>query len=120
MSVFDVFAEFVSPYTFMELENTARGYKVKSQHNAEGIFKLVDGKTNATNMEQVTSDARLKVKTEETFASTNMVGNGIKIVSSQGEQTYRIDGQSTAQDGDFYNLNLTREDFQWQSQSPLT
>ena len=119
MSVFSVFREFVKPYTFLKLEPSGAGMKVVGETEAEGIYKLVEGKTESDAMEQATSDAVIKVKYDEPFTAENMVGHGIKIDDAQGGRTYRIEGQSLAQDRDFYNLTLTREEFVWDDESPL-
>lgn len=119
MSVFIDFAEFVEPYKFLKLTTTSNGYKIEEEIEAEGIYKLIEGKTESDAMEQATSDAVIKVKYDESFTSDNMVGHGIAITDAQGERTYRIEGQSLAQDRDFYNLTLTREDLWDESPSPL-
>lgn len=117
MSVFDIFAEFVEDYTYLELSSTANGYKVDAEHEALGIAKIIEGKTEADNMEQATSDARLKIRTDEAFLPADVksiVGNGIQLRGVD----YRIDGVSLAQDNDFYNLNLVREEYTWQAALP--
>jgi hypothetical protein len=123
MSVFANFA--TQPYKFLKLISTANGFKVEEEYQAQGIFKLRAGKTQSDNMETATSDAVIKVKPSEPFASESMVGHGIAI-TEQSEVTYRIEGQSTGIEHDtnridFYNLSLVREDFVWaeQEQSPL-
>lgn len=119
MSVFVIFREFVKPYTFLKLKSTARGFEVEQEIEAEGIAKLIEGKTESDNMEQSTSDAVIKVKYSETFAAQSMVGQGIKLSDHQGGRTYRIEGQSLAQDRDFYNLSLVREEFAWPAEESL-
>lgn len=115
MSVWTTFP--TQSYTFLKLVHTPNGFKVDEEIEAQGIFKLRVGKTQTDNMEQVTSDAVIKVKPDESFASDNMLGNGIAI-TEQGQETYRIVGQSTGIEHDtntidFYNLSLVREDFVW-------
>lgn len=115
MSVFTTFP--TQSYTFLKLTNTPNGYKVTEEIEATGIFKLRVGKTQTDNMEQITSDAVIKVRPDESFASENMVGQGVAI-TEQGQETYRIEGQSTGIEHDtnridFYNLSLVREDFVW-------
>lgn len=115
MSVFTNFP--TQSYKFLKLVPSGNGFKVDEEYNAEGIFKLRVGKTQTDNMEQVTSDAVIKVKPDEPFASQNMLGHGIAI-TEQGMETYRIAGQSTGIEHDtnridFYNLSLVREDFVW-------
>lgn len=119
MSVFDIFAEFVEGYTYLVLSSTANGYLVDAEHEGLGIAKIIEGKTESDNMEQATSDARLKIRTDESFlpaGTQDIVGNGIQLRGVE----YRIEGVSLAQDNDFYNLNLTRESFVWEDeeQSP--
>lgn len=121
MSVFDTFSEFLEDYTFLKLTSTANGWRVTSEHDARGIPKVIEGKTQSDNMEQATSDARLKIRIDESFLPTSIkdvVGEGIRLRSID----YRIEGVSLAQDNDFYNLNLSRESFVWQDEetpSPL-
>lgn len=120
MSVFDVFCEFLTDYTYLELGSTANGYEVVGEHVAQGIPKIIEGQTEADAMEQATSDAKLKIKVDESFLPEEPVKDLLNHGISLHSVTYRIDGVSLAQDGDFYNLNLVREDFVWdESPSPL-
>ena len=117
MSVFDTFPEFLTPYKYLVLTSTANGYKIDEEHASEGIPKIIEGMTEADNLEASTSDARLKIKLESFLPENinDVVGNGIELLGLH----YRIEGVSLAQDGDFYNLNLKREAIWDESPLPL-
>ena len=121
MSVFTTFP--TREYKYFVLTHTSNGYKIVEEHKAEGIFKIISGHNDTDNLENVTSDAKLKIKPDEPFFDdeTELMGNGVEILG----ETYRIEGVSRAEEFDtqrvdFYNLNLKKEILWDESPSPLT
>jgi hypothetical protein len=123
MSVFTNF--FNEPYTFLEVERKTQGTVVINKYEATGVFKLRQGMTEADSLESETSDATLRVKPTEPFASKNMVGQCVQIDRGQGVDEYRVLSQVEGYDYDqrrmdFYLLELKREKVVWEElQSPL-
>lgn len=105
MEVFDVFD--LTTYQFLQVKSGGpKGDTITASPEAQGVFKLRDGMSTATNQETRQSDATLHIRATESFLSTvsdNMVGHGIRVAT----QDYKIIGQTG---GDNYD-NGVREHY---------
>lgn len=76
-TIFDHFE--VTPYLFLKISRgEVYGNVIEETIEAEGVFKLRNGQITVNNQESVQSDATLHIKPSEPFASTDMVGQGIR------------------------------------------
>jgi hypothetical protein len=110
-TVFDVFQ--VSEYTYLTVNRGGvYGNTIAESDVATGVFKLRNGMVMINNQESRQSDATLHVRPSESFATTDMVGNGIRkdgldyeIIAQTGGQNYH-DGVL-----EHYRLTLQRTDY---------
>lgn len=114
MEIFDVFD--LSTYTFLRINaGGPMGDTITESSPAEGVFKLRDGFSTATNQETRQSDATLHIRATESFISTvggNLVGHGIR----KDGQDYKIIGQTGGDNYDngvreHYRLTLERKQY---------
>lgn len=110
-TVFDVFDEL--PYTFLEVSRGGvYGNVINDTHEAYGVFKLRNEQVMVNNQELRQSAATLHIHPSESFASSNMVGQGIRIEG----QDYEIIGQTAGDNYDtgereHYRLTLQNSDY---------
>ena len=113
LSVFDAFPNGLTPYQFLNISRgDVYGNVITSVTNATGIFKLRNEQIQVNNQELRQSAATLHIRPTETFANSNLVGNGIRVEG----QDYEIIGQTGGNDyehGDreHYTLSLQTTDF---------
>lgn len=109
-TIFDHFE--VTPYTFLTISRgEVYGNVIVDEVEAEGVFKLRNGMVTVNNQESAQSDATLHVKPSESFATTDMVGQGIR----KDGLIYEIVGQTGGFNFDtneleHYRLTLQRSD----------
>lgn len=88
-TVFDLFEE--APYQFLEISRGGvYGNRITATHNATGIFKLRNEMVQVNNQELRQSAATLHVHPDESFISSLVVGQGIRVDG----QDYEIIGQT--------------------------
>lgn len=110
-TVFDVFEQ--SPYTYLEVSRGGvAGNTITNSVEAFGVFKLRNEQVMVNNQELRQSAATLHIHPDETFANSNMVGNGIQ---TQG-QDYEIIGQTAGMNYEtnvleHYRLTLQVSDY---------
>lgn len=110
-TIFDHFE--VTPYTFLVISRgEVYGNVILDTIEAEGVFKLRNGQVTVNNQESVQSDATLHIKPSESFATVDMVGQGIR----KDGLDYEIVGQTGGFNFDtnvleHYRLTLQRSDF---------
>lgn len=111
MDVFQAFTN--STYTYLTISRGgARGNTITASQDAQGVFKLRNGMVMVNNQESRQSDATLHVRPDETFATNDMVGNGIR----KDGLDYEIIAQTAGENFDngvleHYRLTLQRTDF---------
>lgn len=110
-TVFDHFE--VTPYEFLSIKRgTVLGNVIEESFEATGVFKLRNGIISVTNQESHQSDATLHIRPSESFATTDMVGQGIR----KDGIDYEIVGQTGGFNFDtneleHYRVTLQRADF---------
>lgn len=93
-NVFDVFEQ--QPYTFVRINRGgAYGVIATEEIEAMGVFKLRNEQVSVNNQELRQSAATLHIRPDETFATSNLVGNGIvadgqeyEIIAQTGGRNY--------------------------------
>lgn len=111
VTVFDVFD--LTDYQYLTVSRGGvYGNTITASATAQGVFKLRNEMIMTNNQELKQSAATLHVRPSESFASGDMVGNGIRC---QG-QDYEIIGQTGGDnyhDGDreHYTLSLQVTDY---------
>jgi hypothetical protein len=110
-TVFDVFDEV--PYEFLLISRGGvYGNQITTTHSATGVFKLRNDMVMVNNQEVRQSAATLHVHEYETFMSSSVVGQGVRVDG----QDYEIIGQTGGDnyaDGsrEHYRLTLQNSDF---------
>ena len=110
-TVFDVFDEV--PYQFLEVSRGGvYGNQITATYNATGVFKLRNAMVQQQNQELHQSAATLHVHPDETFISSSVVGQGIRVDG----QDYEIIGQTDGRNFDtgeteHYTLTLQNTDY---------
>lgn len=113
LTVFDLFPEGLRTYKYLEISRGGvYGNVITSTKDATGLFKLRNEMVMVNNQELKQSAATLHIRPDETFANSNLVGNGIRVDG----QDYDIIGQTGGDDyenGDreHYTLTLQTTDF---------
>lgn len=110
-TVFDVFEQ--QPYTFLTVSRGGvYGNSITSETEAWGVFKLRNEQVMVNNQELRQSAATLHIHPDETFANSNLVGQGITVEG----QDYEIIGQTGGRNYDtgvleHYRLTLQNADY---------
>jgi hypothetical protein len=110
-TVFDVFEQV--PYQFLEVSRGGvYGNRITATHNAYGVFKLRNEMVQTNNQELHQSAATLHVHPDESFMSSNVVGQGVRVAG----QDYEIVGQTGGRNFDtgeleHYTLTLQNTDY---------
>lgn len=111
LTVFDLFD--LTDYEFLSIERgTVTGNVITGTYQAQGVFKLRNDQVMVNNQELKQSASTLHIYPTETFASSNMVGQGVRV---QG-QDYEIVGQTDGMNYDsgvleHYRLTLQNSDY---------
>lgn len=113
LDVFETFPELLKSYEFLEISRGGvYGNVITAVHNSTGIFKLRNEQVMVNNQEVRQSAATLHIRPDESFASSNMVGQGIRVEG----QDYEIIGQTGGDNyangvREHYRLTLQNSDF---------
>lgn len=113
LTVFDLFPEGLRTYKYLEISRGGvYGNVITSTKDATGLFKLRNEMVMVNNQELKQSAATLHIRPDETFANSNLVGNGIRVEG----RDYEIIGQTGGDDYHFgdrehYTLYLQTTDY---------
>ncbi|TXG77794.1 hypothetical protein E6Q11_02220 [Candidatus Dojkabacteria bacterium] len=113
IDVFDAFPERLTAYQFLSISRGGvYGNVITASYNAEGVFKLRNEQIMVNNQELKQSAATLHIRPSETFASNDMVGQGIRVEG----QDYEIIGQTGGDnyaigEREHYRLSLQNSDY---------
>lgn len=113
IDVFDAFPERLTAYQFLSISRGGvYGNVITASYNAEGVFKLRNEQIMVNNQELKQSAATLHIRPSETFASNDMVGQGIRVEG----QDYEIIGQTggdnyASGEREHYRLTLQNSDY---------
>lgn len=113
LTVFDLFPDGLRTYQYLNISRGGvYGNVITSTTDATGLFKLRNEMVMVNNQELKQSAATLHIRPDESFANSNMVGNGIRVES----QDYEIIGQTGGDDYHFgdrehYTLYLQTTSF---------
>lgn len=113
VDVFDAFPEWLTSYEFLEVSRGGvYGNVITATHTATGIFKLRNEQVMVNNQELKQSAATLHIRPTESFASNDMVGQGIRVEG----QDYEIIGQTGGDNyangvREHYRLTLQNSDY---------
>lgn len=107
MDVFEAWPELIEPYTYLAISRGGvYGNVITQQIQANGIFKLRNEQVMVNNQELKQSASTLHIYPTESFATQDMVGNGIRIRG----QDYEIIGQTDGM-GEHFRLTLQNSDY---------
>lgn len=110
-TVFDLFEEM--PFALLEVSRGGvYGNVVTETHQSTGVFKLRNEMVQLNNQELRQSAATLHIRPEEPFASSDLVGQGVRV----DDVDYEIIGQTGGRNYDtgeleHYRLTLQKTDF---------
>lgn len=113
LDVFQAFPELLREYQFLEVSRGGvYGNVITATHTSNGIFKLRNEQVMVNNQELKQSAATLHIRPDETFASNDMVGQGIRVEG----QDYEIIGQTGGDNyangvREHYRLTLQNSDY---------
>ena len=113
IDVFEAFPERLTAYQFLSISRGGvYGNVITASYNAEGVFKLRNEQIMVNNQELKQSAATLHIRPSETFASNDMVGQGIRVEG----QDYEIIGQTGGDnyaigEREHYRLSLQNSDY---------
>lgn len=113
IDVFEAFPERLTAYQFLSISRGGvYGNVITASYNAEGVFKLRNEQIMVNNQELKQSAATLHIRPSETFASNDMVGQGIRVEGQDYEIIGQTGGDNYANgEREHYRLSLQNSDY---------